>query len=182
MNFKLPTLYKRLLAILIVAGPFSWLVFTEDGQRRTDSVLLRLAGEKEISLNLKALDNRFSEDELKKAFPDIDWQCRDQASNFGNRLCASSIGVYNGIPSRLIAVYLQDRRISGLKLVYRPNYHEQLLQQLLQQLGQPQRENKLGDGAPQPDTILRWQTGEGTVILKQRLAQQDEPALIWLTN
>jgi len=180
MNFKLPKLYKRLLAILLVVGPFYWLVFTEDGQRRTDSVMLRLSGEKEISLNLKALDDRFTEEELRKVFPDIEWQCQDQASDFGNRLCASRIGVYNGIPSRFIAAYFRDGRINGVKLVYRPNYHEQLLQQLLQQLGQPQIESRQATDGPRPDSILRWDTGNGTVLLKQQLAQQEEPALMWI--
>lgn len=183
MNFKLPTFYKRLLAILVVIGPFYWLLFTEDGRRRTDAVMLRLSGEKEISLNLKALDNRFTDDELKQVFPDIEWKCQNQTSDFGNRLCTSRIGVYNGIPSRFITVYFQERRISAVRLIYRPNYHEQLLLQLRQQLGQPQQlESDRGEGVPQPGPILRWDTGKGIVILKQQLAQQDEPALIWLTD
>ena len=56
MNFKIPSFYKRILAFFVVIGPIFWLVFTEDGQRRTDIVLLTLWGEDEIALNLKALD------------------------------------------------------------------------------------------------------------------------------
>jgi len=176
---KLNPLYKRLIAFLIVIGPIYWLLFTDDGQRRTDSVVLFLWGEDEIKFNLEALDDRFSEDDLRKVFPDIDWKCQQTVTDFGNRLCAAKIGIYNGIPARFIAVYFRDQWINGVRIGYRPIYHDQLLQQLLQQMGQPVKENgdtPAGDG----DTILRWDTDRGNVLLKQVLSEGEEPALLWL--
>ncbi|MCU7893078.1 MAG: hypothetical protein KZQ78_16375, partial [Candidatus Thiodiazotropha sp. (ex Ustalcina ferruginea)] len=78
MNLKLPSFYKRILTFFVVIGPIFWLVFTEDGQRRTDSVVLTLWGEDDISLNLKVLDNQITEEELKQVFPDVEWLCDDE--------------------------------------------------------------------------------------------------------
>jgi hypothetical protein len=180
MNLKLNPLYKRLIAFLIVIGPIYWLIFTEDGQRRTDSVVLFLWGEDEINFNLQALDDRFTEPELLEVFPDIDWHCHYNETPFGNRLCFAPIGVYNTIPAHYIAVFFRDKRVSGVKITYRRIYHDQLIQQLLQQMGQPVKENsgipEQGDGA----TLLRWDTTRGNVILKQVLNEKEEPVLFWL--
>ncbi len=180
MNLKLPTLYKRLLAFLIVIGPIYWLIFTEDGQRRTDSVVLFLWGEDEIKFNLEALDDRFTESELKEVYPDIEWKCQDVDNDFGNRLCAARIGVYNGIPSHYIAAFFHDQWINGVKVGYRRNYHDQVIQQLLQQLGEPVRENSDATEQSDTNTILRWDTGRGNVILKKVLAKEEDPVLVWL--
>ncbi|MCU7843357.1 MAG: hypothetical protein KZQ93_05910 [Candidatus Thiodiazotropha sp. (ex Monitilora ramsayi)] len=182
MNFKLNPIYKRLLAFIVVIGPIFWLVFTEDGQRRTDSVVLFLWGEDEIHLNLEALDDQFTEAQLKEVFPDIQWQCQDEASSFGNRLCASRIGTFNSMPARYITVFFHDQWVNGLKVVYRRIYHDQLIQQLFQQMGNPITENMKGSETPQADTILRWDTGKGNVILKHVLNEAEEPALLWLPH
>ncbi len=176
---KLNPLYKRLMAFIIVIVPIFWLVFTEDGQRRTDSVVLFLWGEDEIKFNLEALDDRFTEKELHEVFPDIDWKCQDTDTDFGNRLCAAKIGIYNGIPAHFIALYFRDEFIKGVRIGYRRRYHDQLIQQLLLQMGQPVKENAneaLGNG----ETILRWDTSRGNVLLKQVLQEAEEPALLWL--
>ncbi|MEJ2454570.1 MAG: hypothetical protein P8103_10480 [Candidatus Thiodiazotropha sp.] len=176
---KLNPLYKRLMAFIIVIVPIYWLVFTEDGQRRTDSVVLFLWGEDEIKFNLDALDDRFTEDELREVFPDIDWKCQDTDTDFGNRLCATKIGIYNGIPAHFIAIYFRDKWINGVRIGYRRRYHDQLIQQLLQQMGQPVKENA-DTASGDSETILRWDTSRGNVLLKQVLKKGEEPALLWL--
>jgi hypothetical protein len=176
---KLNPLYKRLMAFIIVIAPIYWLIFTEDGQRRTDSVVLFLWGENEIKFNLQALDDRFTESELLQVFPDIDWKCQDSDNDFGNRLCAAKIGVFNGIPAHFIAIYFRDEWINGVRVGYRRRYHDPLIQQLLQQMGQPVRENADTPGGDS-EVILRWDTSRGNVLLKQILQTNEEPALLWL--
>ena len=182
MNLKLNPVYKRLLAVVVVIAPIFWLVFTEDGQRRTDSVVLFLWGESEIKLNLKALDNQFTEQDLKTVFPDIEWKCQDTKTEFGDRLCASRIGTYNGIPSHAIAIFFMHDRINGVRINYRRIYHDQLVQQLWQQLGSPMKLAPNPQDKTATDTILRWDTGKGYVIVKQTLGKSEEPALLWLPH
>lgn len=169
--------HKTLFALAAVLGPLYWLTLTADGQRRVDSVLLRLSGKPAIAFNLKALDNRLTEAELKQVFPDQDWQCTDQPGPFGQRLCASSIGTFNSLPARYLTVFFVDDRASAVKLAYRNIYHDQLLQQLIQQLGQPQLDTP---GTAPGKAVLRWRTDHGMVILKQQLLEGEEPALLWL--
>ncbi|MES9945758.1 MAG: hypothetical protein B6D77_15135 [gamma proteobacterium symbiont of Ctena orbiculata] len=181
MNFKIPSFYKRILAFFVVIGPIFWLVFTDDGQRRTDIVLLTLWGEDEIALNLKALDNQVSEEDLKQVFPDITWTCEDELSNFGNRLCASRIGIFNDIPAHYVTIFFLDRWINGVKIGYRGQYHEILKQQLWQQLGAPANSNPQIPTIQGMESVLHWVTDSGNVILKDSLQEDDEAALLWLS-
>ncbi|MEW8505256.1 MAG: hypothetical protein AB2598_01005 [Candidatus Thiodiazotropha sp.] len=181
MNLKLPSFYKRFLLFFIVIGPIFWLVFTEDGQRRTDIVLLTLWGEDEIALNLKALDNQVSEEDLKKIFPDLSWTCKDETSSFGNRLCATRIGIYNDIPARYATVFFHDRWLNAVKIGYRDNYHTLLKQQLWQQLGTPVNNNSQLPAIEGMESVLHWVTDHGNVILKDSLDQGEEAALLWLS-
>lgn len=171
--------HKTVFALAAVIGPLYWLTATDDGQRRVDSVLLTLAGKPAVDFNLAALDGRLTEAELKQVFPDQDWQCQDQASAFGQRLCAAEIGSFNGLPARYLSVFFAGGHASALKLGYRNVYHDQLLTQLLQQLGQP---GSAGQDAPPAEAVLRWDTGHGSVVLKRQLLEGDEAALLWLAG
>jgi hypothetical protein len=182
MNFKISPLYKRLIAFLVVIGPIYWLVFTEDGQRRTDSVVLYLWGEDEINFNLEALDEHFTENELHQVYPDIAWQCQENKTIFGNRLCTSKIGIYNGIPAHYITVFFHDQRINGVKIAYRRIYHEQVTQQLLLQMGDPAQESGTSSTGSDNETVLRWDTSRGNVILKKVLRDEDDASLFWLPH
>jgi hypothetical protein len=174
--------HKTFLIVLMVLTPLWWLTMTEDGQQRADSVLLRLLGDKPIDLKIEALDGGLTEAELKQVYPDLPWQCQDANTNFGNRVCSSKIGTYNGLPSRLISFYFANNRLRVFKLNYRENYHVQLGSQLIDQLGQPAVPVATRGEAPPPENILQWQTPFATVIIKEDLTKGEEAALLWLAK
>lgn len=169
--------HKTVFALLAVIGPLYWLTLTGDGQRRVDAVLLSLSGKPAIDFNLKALDGRLTETELRKVYPDQDWRCSDQTTAFGKRLCVAQIGTFNGLPARYLSLFFADDHATGLKLAYRAIYHDQLIAQLVQQLGQPRQD---APGTPPAQAVLRWPTDHGMVMLKQLLLENDEAALLWL--
>ncbi len=169
-------MYKRLLLVVIVVGPIFWLVFTEDGQRRSDAVLLWLLGKDEIRVNLKALSPALKKADIEKVYANIKWRCTARHSAFGDSLCAANIGLYNDIPAKYITLFFANGRLNGLKLEYLPHYHQQILKQLYLQLGKPAR-----NPDEKPDNpVYRWLTGNGMVIAKKKLREGDEPALLWL--
>ncbi len=175
-------LHKTFLLTLLVITPLWWLLMTEDGQRRADAALLWLSGDKSIELNLEALDTQLSEEELRKVYPDLPWQCQAAHTRFGDRVCSSPIGTYNGLPARMISLFFADDRITVLKLDYREPYHAQLIHQLEQQLGQPLVVPVTPSDAPGSASLLKWSTPHGTLVMKQALEEQDEPALLWLAT
>jgi hypothetical protein len=77
-------------------------------------------------------------------------------------------------------LYFHDQLINGVKITYRRMYHDQLIQQLLQQLGEPVKE-KNEDHMQRVDerTILRWDTSRGNVFIKKVLQEKEESALMW---
>ncbi len=169
-------IYKRLLLVVIVVGPIYWLVFTEDGQRRSDAVLLWLLGKDEIRINLKALSPALKKSDLEKVYANIEWRCPARNSAFGNSLCAANIGLYNDIPAKYITLFFADDRLNAMKLEYLRHYHKQILKQLYLQLGKPEP-----TPADKPDSpIYHWLTDNGMVIGKKKLKESDEPALLWL--
>ncbi|MEN8177618.1 MAG: hypothetical protein ABFS39_03265 [Pseudomonadota bacterium] len=182
MNLKLPTLYKKLLILVLVFGPITWLMFTDDGQRRTDTVVLWLFGEKEIKMDLQVLDHQFTEDDLKQVYPDLNWQCQTHQTPYGDQLCVSRIGVFNGIPSRYITFFFQQGQLAAVKLHYRKNNHVQLQTQIRQQMGQPELGDRTVLSAPDPDGILQWRTPYGMLLMKRKLLGEEEPSLFWLAS
>lgn len=178
---RLAKLYKTIILIAMVVGPLYWLMITEDGKRRTDTLMLWLTGGDPININFLALDNQYTTDEWQKVFEDIPWQCRDEASSWGDTICFAEISSYNGIPAHYLSAFFVNDYISGLKLVYRNQYHNQLGLELQHQLGKPQLMNTDSEGQVNDKTVLQWQTDGGIVLIKQQLASgEEEAALLWL--
>jgi hypothetical protein len=174
----LKTLHKRLLLILVVVTPMYWLLFTEDGRRRSDTLLLWMAGGEPIDINFRALDAQYSLQDWQKVYADIDWHCGEQKSAFGDSLCYSEISSYNGIPARYLSAFFRDNHISAVKLVYRNLYHRQLGLDLQQQLGTP-----LEKTHDQPDNdVLQWHTPHGSVLIRKTLSKDEDASLLWLAK
>ena len=180
MKHTLPKLYKKLLILTLVFGPVIWLMFTEDGQRRTDTMMLWLFGQQEIKMDLLTLDNRFTEQEIKQVYENLNWQCQARTTVYGDRLCVSQIGIFNGIPARYLTLFFQSGRISALKLNYRRQHHNAMKDQIQQQLGAPEMQKSRLETDTETDQVDHWNTGNGLIVLKQKLQAQEEPALFWI--
>ncbi|HHC72939.1 MAG TPA: hypothetical protein ENK54_08575 [Thiotrichales bacterium] len=172
---KINRLYKNLMLLAMVIAPAWWLLLTEDGQRRTDTVMLWLLGNPTMEMNLAPLTTEFEEGELMKLFASLAWECADRPSYFGDRLCRAEIGVFNEIPSRYVTLYFREGRISGIKVIYRRRYHDTLRRQLTRQLGEPRLVR-----AENAEALLAWRTAGGKVLLKERVIPSDEAALLWM--
>ena len=172
------SIHKRLFLVFIVVAPMYWLVFTEDGTRRSDTLVLWMAGGDPIDLNFKAVDHRYSMEEWKQVFSDIEWQCRSESTDFGNEFCYSEISSYNGIPARYLTVFFAQDRLNAVKLVYRNLYHRQIGHDLQQQLGRPI--------TPTPpaneEGLLRWRSAAGVVVMKADIGSDEEATLLWLSS
>lgn len=182
MTEKKPNLHKTLLILVLVFVPPYWLIFTDEGGRLADTALLWLLGEDEIRFNLRELSNAFTREDIQKAFSENDWKCAAQATPFGDTLCVTQIGTFNGFPSRLLTLYFRDDRINALKLVYRDPYHKQLLGYYIEQLGQPSNVEQAVSEGPDAADVLEWDLDHGVVLMKKALGKTDEPALLWLAS
>jgi hypothetical protein len=172
-RFKIPALYKKLLLLAIVVGPMYWLMFTEDGRRRTDLVALSLAGDPSVELRLDILASAATEDEFRQFLPDAEWQCKNAHSPFGERSCVSPIASFNDAPSHYLVLYFENNALQAMKVVYRRGYHDWLVTLVKEMLGAP---------SPGSRNVLQWDTGKGLVLMQTQLAEQDgEPTLMWLS-
>jgi hypothetical protein len=143
---------------------------------------LWLLGKDEIKLNVRELDGSFTRTDIQTVFGDINWKCAEQDTPFGNKLCATEIGTFNGYPSQVLTFYFLDDNISALKLIYRDQYHEQLLGYFIKQLGQPDNvEAALSEG-PDAATVLEWDLDQSVLLMKKALGKGDEPSLVWLAR
>lgn len=181
MNLRLNPLYKKLLILTIVIGPIFWLVFTEDGQRRTDLVMLYLFGKAELNLAIEKLHSNMTEAELRELFPDLELKCDDGANPFGDRLCTAEVGSFSAIPARAFTLFLQGDHLRAAKLNYRRAYHETLRQQLTRRVGNP-----LSRSPQVPRVVegpLTWEVRDGLLLLppKEPDAEADA-ALMWLSQ
>ncbi len=175
MHIKLPRTYKLLLALVVVIGPFYWLVFTDDGQRRTDLVMLHLMGRPSFDIAYERLTNAATEQLFRDQFPDLKLECVDRPSPFGSRVCAAPIASFNALPARSAVLYFNDDRLRALRLDYRVRYHDLLVNSLRERFGDP-REETTGD-VP----VLTWQLDGGLVMLPAVAVEHEaDAALLWL--
>jgi hypothetical protein len=182
-NLKLPKTYKTLLMLALVIGPFFWLAFTDDGQRRTDLALMGLLGKPEFNAALDAFDSRLNEAKLRETFPKLDFQCAVGANPFGNRLCGAEIGTFNQIPAASVTLFFQDDRLRATKVVYRRAYHEIVRRWVDQRVG-ARPATPLATAAPAPEEgVIAHPVADGLLLMREgALTDDDEPALIWLSQ
>ncbi|TVQ90194.1 MAG: hypothetical protein EA400_06435 [Chromatiaceae bacterium] len=176
MDLKLPKTYKLLLALTAVIGPFIWLVFTEDGQRRTDLVLLHLFGRPSFNLAHERLGPGITEDLLRTQFPRVAFDCVAARSAFGDRVCAASIGAFSGIPARTAQIYYAGDALRAVRIDYRARYHDLLRRTLIAAHGQP-RPTTAGDGEA---AVLDWSLPGGLLLLPRTLSGPQDAALMWI--
>ncbi|MBK1718741.1 hypothetical protein [Thiocystis violacea] len=182
-DLKLPKTYKSLLMLALVVGPFVWLAFAEDGQRRTDLALMFVLGKPEFNAALDAFDSELTESRLRETFPKLSFQCVAGENPFGNRLCGAEIGTFNQIPASSVTLFLLDDRLRAAKVVYKRAYHETLRDWLDQRLA-ARKPNAIA--APMPDAragVLARPVQDGVLLMREgELSREDEPALLWLSQ
>lgn len=174
MKLKLPRTYKLLLALAVVAGPFTWLMFTQDGQRRSDLFLLHVMGSPSFNIAYDRLTPEVREADIAALFPKVDFDCRDAPARFGERVCSAGIASFNGLPAREARLFYTDGLLTAMQLFYRERYHGMLAESLRNGLGEPMASD--GGGA------LAWQLEGGIVLLSERPPERPADAvLLWLS-
>lgn len=179
-DLPIPRTYKTLLAIAAVAGPIYWLMFTPDGQRRTDMALMSVLGRPAFDAALDRFSPRLGERDLRERFPALDLQCAENASPFGDRLCAAVLGSFNQYPAQALTLYFKGEALSAVKVLYQPAYHAQIRAWVGRRPGRLQERGRPVD--PTLDQgVASWHVSEGLLVLKDGpLGRSDEPALFWL--
>ncbi|MBK1643958.1 hypothetical protein CKO25_04650 [Thiocapsa imhoffii] len=183
-DYKLPSLYKSLLILALVFGPFFWLAFTEDGQRRTDLALMFILGKPEFNAALETMSTALTEAQFRETFPNLALQCADGRNPFGNRLCAAPIGSFNGIPSASVAFFFAQDRLQAVKLSYRRAYHTVIRDWVERRVTSRRDPRALQQPIVQVDDgVASWEVSDGVLVLRDGpLANHEEPALFWLAR
>ena len=173
---KLNPIYKKLLLLAIVFGPIFGLVFSEDGQRRADLVLISILKDTEdMNIAFGKLQENVLEADIRGNFPAVPFECKDHVSQFGDRVCASTIASFNGAPASYAAIFFRGGRLSAVKMTYHPHYHTYVERTLRTELGAPEPAT---DGA-----VWRWDTDYGAVFFSVNPpAKDDEPTVIWFSD
>ncbi|EGV17343.1 hypothetical protein [Thiocapsa marina] len=182
-DLKLPRLYKTLLMLALVFGPFYWLAFTEDGQRRTDLALMFLLGKPELNAALDAFTGVLTEAQIRETFPKLEFQCADGANPFGDRLCAAEIGAFNGVPASSVTLFLVGDELRAVKVSYRRIYHPLMrdwVEGRVVRADGPRTSEQMEETG---DGVATWTVSDGLLIMRDgELAPEDDPALFWLSR
>jgi hypothetical protein len=183
MNLRLNPLYKKLLLLAIVIGPIYWLVFTDDGQRRTDLAMLHLFGDgAELDLAIENLHSGMTESRFRGLFPDLEFVCDDGPNPFGDRFCSAEVDVFGGIPSRSFTLFLSGHeQVSAAKLNYRRAYHETMRKELTKRIGRPVSRSLAGGAIDEEP--LSWSVSDGLLLFPSQEPESDRDAvLMWLSE
>ncbi|EXJ15114.1 hypothetical protein [Imhoffiella purpurea] len=182
-DLKLPKTYKTLLMLALVLGPFCWLAFTEDGQRRTDVALMALLGHPEFNPAIESFNGGLTESRLREVFPKLEWACADGSNPFGNRLCRADIGSFNQIPASNITFFFDGDRLRAAKLVYRRAYHGLISDWLDRRLGGRGAASPVAAESRSAEGVETYQVDDGEIFLREgELGEDEEPALLWISR
>ncbi|NCA71001.1 MAG: hypothetical protein EOM91_13015 [Sphingobacteriia bacterium] len=178
-DFKIPKLYKTLLMLALVFGPFYWLAFTEDGQWRTDLALMFLLGKPEINLAVDTLTPAVTEGQIRETFPKLALECADGPNPFGQRLCAAAIGAFNGIPAASLTLFSREDQLTAVKIQYRRAYHQRMRDWVEARVA----EHTIDQPAEIAQSVASWTLAHGRLVMRDGALQPDEePALFWLAR
>ena len=180
MAEKKPNVHKTILILILVFVPPYWLLFTDEGSRVSDTALLWLLGEDDIKVSIEELDSEFSQQDIERVYSENEWHCTPRDTPFGDSLCAAKIGTFNGFPSRLITFYFRSGQVNAMQMIYRDQYHKQIMGHYISELGQPSNVAEAIAEGPDADNVLQWDLPKGMLVLKKELEKTDEPAMLWL--
>jgi hypothetical protein len=174
MNLKLPRSYKLILSLAVIALPFGWLVFTEDGQRRSDLFLLHVVGNPSFNIAYDRLSNAVTQADIEKLFPKVKFTCEARETPFGDQICVAKIASFNGLPADRARLYYNDDGLGALRLDYRKRYHALLTKSLRNGLGEPMQ--------PAAADVLLWRLDDGVIMLSAKQPEtRADAALMWLS-
>jgi hypothetical protein len=181
-DFRIPRFYKTLLALAVVIGPMYWLMFTADGQRRTDMVLMFLMGRPAFDAALESFAPSLGEAKLLESFPKVDFACRAGGAPFGERTCSARIGSFNQYPAQAASLFFSNDALTAVKVDYQPAYHGGIRGWIERRIA---RLDPLAT-PPSPEIdqgVASWRAADGVLVMKDgELAPEDEPALFWLAR
>lgn len=169
---SLHKIYIRILILVLVLGPFTWLMFTDEGQRVGDIFMLELGDSEALNLNFAKLSSHVSEENLKEQFPQVELACVDQNQAYGTRQCSAPISAINGTPAQYVTFFFMQNQLIEANIGYQPSYHQHLYQGLLTTFG-------AGEAGPEAG-MRRWNTGYGLLYAPpQTLMVGTKTILIW---
>ena len=170
-----------LLSLVLVGGPLVWLLFTKEGQRRTDLLLLPLFGRPSVTLSLAELSSRLGEADIRAKLPDVELACTDEVTPYGDRTCTARIGAFVRLPAESLTFFFAGGELRVAKLSYRRDVHPEVASYLTQRFGEGDTTKRGADGAPA--LVTNWQLLDGLVLLRAGdLGPRDEAALLWLSR
>lgn len=186
-DYKLPSPYKSLLMVALVLGPFYWLAFTEDGQRRTDLALMFLLGKPELNAAMELFTSALTETRFRETFPKLEFQCAEGANPFGDRLCAAEIGAFNAMPAASVTLFMVGEQLRAVKVSYRRAYHPLIREWVEARIDDlPEASPAVSPPAVSPviqDGVAAWDVPDGVLVLRDGpLENREDPALFWLSG
>lgn len=182
-DLKLPKTYVTLLMLALALGPFYWLAFTDDGQRRTDLALMGWLGHPEFNAAVESFSGSLSEARLRESFPGLDWRCADGANPFGDRLCRAEIGSFNQIPASSVVCFFAGSNLRAAKIVYRRSYHALLSDWLDRRLGGRGATAPMASSRAGAEGVRIHPVRDGEIFIREgALGGDEEPALLWIAR
>lgn len=170
-------IYIRLLLLGLLFGPLLWFSISDEGQRVSDLFLLKLSGAPEVHIDYRQLKAEIGEAEFKHGLADVDFQCADKRTDFGERLCFAPVAGFNGTPSQYMSAFFRGDHLMAIKLAYQRSYHDYLYASVSRELGPANSAAALPDNSG----ATQWQAGKGWLVLPgEHLKEGAEPVLFWL--
>jgi len=165
---------KLLFVILLVAGGYfahneGWL----------DGTPLSL--HPAMELDFSSLTSQTKEPWVLENYPNLDWDCYNEKTRMGDRVCTAPIRRWNKILAKYTAFFFNQRgNLNLVKLTFREPEHPKLVDTLNAEYGQPRKSPNKKDIYGQP--IVIWMAGKGFVAASENVKDTGETTMTWVSG
>ncbi len=134
-----------------------------------------------MELDLSTLSGKFKEAELLSKYPKMDWDCYDEKTYMGDRVCTAPIRSWNGILAKYTAFFFSKRgSLNMVKHSFREREHSKVIGALNQKYGKPKEIPGKKDIYGKP--IIIWASGKGISTASENVKGDGEATMTWTSG
>jgi len=165
---------KLIFVILLVAGGYfahkeGWL----------DGTFLSI--HPSLELDLGGLSGKTGENHVLDTYPKLDWDCFNQKTSMGDRVCAARIRSWNDVMAKYTAFFFnKNDKLNMVKFAFPEKKRTELINMLNTQYGSSRKLPDKND--PNGESVLMWVSGNGYVAATENDMEMGEASIAWMSS
>ena len=134
-----------------------------------------------MELDLGSLSAKLDESELLSKYPELDWDCYNEKTAMGDRVCTAPIRTWNQVLAKYTAFFFNKQgRLNLVKFAFREVEHTKVISALENKYGQSKTIPGKKDINGKPMVV--WLSGNGITTASENVEGDGEATMTWMSG